>query len=144
MDSNEVTDAGYPPIKSGSPVINNAGRRRNHALLKCAKLKWLSRSSQVKSKRDERGSRKIFQRNVSMRFTNPHVQPDRQLEKVSHEQIFQDSSLNQLSGTGSMDYIPSACLGVWEYYPTPSISGSPAATHDTLEESASETLPKHR
>ncbi|KAF7232324.1 hypothetical protein EG68_07863 [Paragonimus skrjabini miyazakii] len=79
-----------------------------------------------------------------MRFTTPHVQPDRQLEKMPHEQILQDFSLNQLSGTGSMDYIPSACLGVWEYYPTPSISGSPAATRDTLEAATSETLPKQR
>ncbi|KAF7260909.1 hypothetical protein EG68_01692 [Paragonimus skrjabini miyazakii] len=59
VDSNEVTDTGYPPIKSGSPVTHKAGRRRNYALLKCSKLKWLSRSSQVKSKRDERDSRKV-------------------------------------------------------------------------------------
>ncbi|KAF8564689.1 hypothetical protein P879_03342 [Paragonimus westermani] len=66
------------------------------------------------------------------------MQADRQPEEMPHEQILQDSSLNQLSGTGYMDYIPSECLGVWEYYPTPSISGSPAVTHNTLEATAAQ------
>ncbi|KAF6768969.1 hypothetical protein AHF37_12696 [Paragonimus kellicotti] len=70
------------------------------------------------------------------------MQPDRQLEEMPHKQILQDSSLNQLSGTGSRDYIPSACLGVWEYYPTPPISSSPATPRDTLETTASEALSK--
>ncbi|KAA3681513.1 uncharacterized protein DEA37_0010741 [Paragonimus westermani] len=83
-----------------------------------------------------------FQRNISLRLTTPNMQADRQPEEMPHEQILQDSSLNQLSGTGYMDYIPSECLGVWDYYPTPSISGSPAVTHNALEATASEALLK--
>ncbi|KAF8564690.1 hypothetical protein P879_03343 [Paragonimus westermani] len=62
VDSNEATDTAYPPIKSRSPVTHNAGRRRNHALLKCSKLKWLSRTLQTKSKRDEKDRRKVRKR----------------------------------------------------------------------------------
>ncbi|KAF6771352.1 hypothetical protein AHF37_09073 [Paragonimus kellicotti] len=123
-DWNGSADA-YEDTESGE-LTHKADRRRNHALLKCSKLKWLSRTLQVKSKRTERDSRKTSQRNISLRFTTPHMQPDRQLEEMPHKQILQDSSLNQLSGTGSRDYIPSACLGVWEYYPTPPIFQLPS------------------